>query len=147
MGRLWDTRQAFNSLPLFHLYLSSIVKSDGFKSKTFNSPPLFHLLSLSDHEIRRFQIKNVVIDLFSSDESVGDSGSRSSPLFDDESIGMKERGEIEKKGRDLERKVVFLEVRLMEERSKKVRAEEEMREKGNQKEEEIKELKRKVSDF
>ena len=47
----------------------------------------------------------------------------------------------------MERKVGVLEVRLMEERSKKVRAEEEMREKGNQKEEEIKELKRKVSDF
>ncbi|KAJ4892194.1 Peroxisomal and mitochondrial division factor 1 [Raphanus sativus] len=54
---------------------------------------------------------------------------------------------MEKKGRDLERKVGVLEVRLMEERSKKVRVEEEMREKGNEKEGEIEELKRKVSDF
>ncbi|RID61132.1 hypothetical protein BRARA_E00306 [Brassica rapa] len=68
--------------------------------------------------------------------------------FEKEAEGLrKERGEGEKKGRDLERKVGVLEVRLMEERSKKVRAEEEMREKGNQKEGEIEGLKRKVSDF
>ncbi|CAN6823298.1 unnamed protein product [Brassica oleracea] len=68
--------------------------------------------------------------------------------FEKEAEGLrKARGEVEKKGRDLERKVGVLEVRLMEERSKKVRAEEEMREKGNQKEVEMEELKRKVSDF
>lgn len=52
--------------------------------------------------------------------------------FEKEVEGLRKvRGEGEKKGRDLERKVGVLEVRLMEERSKKVRVEEEMREKGN----------------
>lgn len=59
----------------------------------------------------------------------------------------KEKAESEKKERELERKIGVLEVKGTEERSKKLRVEEEMRERIDEKETEISALKKKVDDL
>ncbi|KAJ4729049.1 peroxisomal and mitochondrial division factor 2-like [Melia azedarach] len=59
----------------------------------------------------------------------------------------KDKAESEKKVRELERKVGLLEVREMEERSKRLRVEEEMREKLDDKEKEISGFRKKVDDL
>ncbi|CAN8279986.1 unnamed protein product [Cochlearia groenlandica] len=56
----------------------------------------------------------------------------------------KDRAEVEKKVRDFERKIGVFEVREMEEKSKKLRLEEETREKADEKEQEIIELQKNV---
>ncbi|KAJ0110406.1 hypothetical protein Patl1_01468 [Pistacia atlantica] len=80
-------------------------------------------------------------------KSLGEKGVKLEGL-EKEIDGLKsEKADSEKKVRELERKVGTLEVRELEEKSKRVRVEEEMREKIDDKEREISGFKKKVNDL
>lgn len=80
-------------------------------------------------------------------EQLGEKGSKIEELEKEIDNLNKSKAESEKRLRELERKIGVLEVREMEEKSKKLRMEEEMRDRINEKEKEISGFKKKVDEL